>query len=67
MLASHYSIRSNETVAFGDDQNDVKMFQTCGTGVTMENAIQKLKIMWILFVHPMKTMVLQNGLKETSS
>lgn len=43
-LSSHYRIPLEEAVAFGDDQNDLEMLQTCGIGVAMENSIQELKI-----------------------
>ncbi|MBR2507935.1 MAG: HAD family hydrolase [Bacilli bacterium] len=45
IIASHYGISMEDTIAFGDDQNDIEMLQTCGTGVAMENGISELKLM----------------------
>lgn len=43
-LTSHYDIPLEQVVAFGDDQNDMEMLQTCGIGVAMENSIIELKM-----------------------
>lgn len=36
-------ISLQETIAFGDDFNDMEMIMNCGTGVAMGNAIEELK------------------------
>jgi hydroxymethylpyrimidine pyrophosphatase-like HAD family hydrolase len=38
-------IDSDEVTAFGDDIPDIGMFQTCGTGITMGNAMDEVKKM----------------------
>jgi Cof subfamily protein (haloacid dehalogenase superfamily) len=42
-LCKVYKIDRNEVVAFGDDTNDLGLFQWCGWTVAMDNAIQELK------------------------
>jgi len=42
-LCEQWSISPGEIVAFGDDQNDMEMFELCGTTVAMDNAIPELK------------------------
>jgi hypothetical protein len=37
-LARHWGIAQSETVAFGDDLNDIDMLSYAGTGVAMGNA-----------------------------
>lgn len=42
-LMAHYSIRQEETMAFGDGMNDVTMLRYAGIGVAMGNADEPLK------------------------
>ena len=42
-LCEKWQINPREVVAFGDDYNDIEMFEFCGYGVAMENAIDELK------------------------
>ena len=42
-VAKIYGIPMEETVAFGDDDNDVLMIKGVGVGVAMENANEKVK------------------------
>lgn len=42
-LALHFNIEIDETVAFGDDYNDIEMLENCRTGVTVDNAIDEAK------------------------
>lgn len=39
----HYGFRLNETMAFGDGQNDIDMIRFVGTGISMGNGIDALK------------------------
>jgi len=43
ILADYYSFDMSETVAFGDDYNDLQMLRDCGIGVAMENALDEVK------------------------
>ena len=43
ILCSHLGIDISETVAFGDDFNDLEMLTVAGTGVAMGNAIKEIK------------------------
>lgn len=42
-LCSHYGIRAEDAVAFGDSMNDYEILQTAGLGIAMGNAIPELK------------------------
>ena len=42
-LAAHLGIRQEETMAFGDGENDVSMIRMAGFGVAMENAEECVK------------------------
>ena len=42
-LCEKWQIDPSEVVAFGDDYNDIEMFELCGQGVAVENAIAELK------------------------
>ena len=42
-IAAHYGFSPAETVAFGDDYNDVEMLRECGAGVAVNNAIDAAK------------------------
>ena len=42
-LAAHLGIGVGETVAFGDDMNDLSMIEAAGIGVAMENGAPALK------------------------
>ena len=42
-LTDYLHIPIEQTVAFGDDFNDIGMLKLCGTGVAMGNAIQEVK------------------------
>ena len=37
-VVSHLGMKTEDTIAFGDGDSDVKMFDVCGTGVAMGNA-----------------------------
>ncbi|MGN0522184.1 MAG: HAD family hydrolase [Eubacterium sp.] len=43
LLARHYGISIKNTVAFGDDYNDIDMLKACGIGVAVENALDEVK------------------------
>jgi Cof subfamily protein (haloacid dehalogenase superfamily) len=43
ILLEHYGIDSQESLAFGDGENDIEMFQTVGYGVAVDNARPELK------------------------
>lgn len=43
ILCEHWNIRPEELVVFGDEDNDLEMFQFAGCGVAMGNAIGALK------------------------
>jgi Cof subfamily protein (haloacid dehalogenase superfamily) len=42
-LAAYLGIPLNETMAFGDDRNDITMLQAAGVGVAMGNAGEEVK------------------------
>lgn len=42
-LADYLNISLKETIAFGDDYNDIEMLETAGVGVAMGNAVSDLK------------------------
>ncbi|MBN9388225.1 MAG: HAD family phosphatase [Chloroflexi bacterium] len=42
-LANHYGLELAETLAIGDNRNDLDMLQTAGLGVAMENAADIVK------------------------
>ena len=42
-IAEHYGVSLEETVAFGDDSNDINMLKYCANGVAVENAIDEAK------------------------
>ena len=42
-LAAHLGIPVEETMAFGDDRNDIPMLLSAGIGVAMENAEEEVK------------------------
>ena len=42
-LADYLEIPVSQTMAFGDDFNDITMLETAGIGVAMENAAQEVK------------------------
>ena len=43
VLCAHCGIDVSETIAFGDSYNDIRMIQTAGMGVAMDNAEEALK------------------------
>jgi len=42
-VAQHFSISTNEIIAFGDDFNDIFMLKGCGFGIAVTNAIDEVK------------------------
>ena len=42
-LAKYFNIEQQDIIAFGDGDNDIEMLTYAGTGVAMDNAIDKLK------------------------
>lgn len=42
-LLKYYKVKNENTVAFGDDYNDIEMVENCGTGVAVENGIMEVK------------------------
>ena len=42
-LTNHLNMSKEDTIAFGDEANDISMLQAVGTGVAMINAIPSLK------------------------
>lgn len=44
-LCDHLGIASSDIIVFGDDFNDVEMFELAGYSVAMENAEEKLKML----------------------
>jgi 5-amino-6-(5-phospho-D-ribitylamino)uracil phosphatase len=42
-LLKYYKIESKNTIAFGDDYNDLEMITNCGIGVAMYNGIKEIK------------------------
>ncbi len=43
-ILEHYHLAKAEALAFGDGNNDIEMLQSVGTGVAMENASERLKV-----------------------
>ena len=43
VLAKHFGIAIESTIAFGDDYNDLSMLENCGIGVAMANASDMVK------------------------
>ncbi|WP_010268600.1 Cof-type HAD-IIB family hydrolase [Paenibacillus senegalensis] len=43
-LCKEYGFSLEETIAFGDDRNDLDLFERCGYPVAMGNAIEELKV-----------------------
>ena len=43
VLCNHLGIKLENTIAFGDDYNDLEMLKHCGIGVAMENASEMVK------------------------
>lgn len=42
-IAKKKHIKSNEIIAFGDDQNDIEMLMGCGKGIAVKNAIPEVR------------------------
>ncbi|MDE6518564.1 MAG: HAD family hydrolase, partial [Acetatifactor sp.] len=42
-LASLLGISLEETVAFGDDENDLDMLKACGKGIAVANALESVR------------------------
>ena len=42
-LLKYYKIEIENTIAFGDDYNDLEMIRNCGIGIAMENGIDEVK------------------------
>lgn len=42
-LLKYYKINLENTIAFGDDYNDLEMIKNCGIGVAVENGIDEIK------------------------
>ena len=42
-VCRHFGISISQTVAFGDDYNDITMLKSCGVGVAVDNAIDEAK------------------------
>ncbi|PST48910.1 hypothetical protein COO72_05220 [Bifidobacterium callitrichos] len=42
IVAAHYGIRVEDTIAFGDSENDLEMIQAAGIGIAMGNATPQL-------------------------
>ena len=43
VILKHFNIDKEETMAFGDGENDIDMIQHCKIGVAMDNAVDSLK------------------------
>lgn len=41
-LNEYFGIKTKESMAFGDGENDIKMLEAVGTGIAMKNSSQKL-------------------------
>lgn len=41
-LNKYFGIKTKESMAFGDGENDIKMLEAVGTGIAMKNSSQKL-------------------------
>lgn len=44
-ISDHLDIPPSEMIAFGDDFNDMEMFEIAGYSVAMDNAVDKLKLL----------------------
>jgi Cof subfamily protein (haloacid dehalogenase superfamily) len=44
ILARYLNITMSETMAIGDDKNDIEMFEAAGYSIAMENAIEEVKL-----------------------
>lgn len=42
-MLEHFNIPIEESVAFGDGDNDIEMIRHCGVGVAMGNASDRVK------------------------
>jgi len=42
-IAKYFEIDINDTIAFGDDINDLKMLKNCGKGICMKNGVEEVK------------------------
>jgi len=42
-LLDYYKIKSDEVIAFGDNENDYEMVKNCGIGISVDNAIDDVK------------------------
>jgi len=42
-LLKYYKVETKNTIAFGDDYNDLEMIANCGIGVAMNNGIKEIK------------------------
>ncbi len=42
-LCNHFGVKSSEIMVFGDDYNDIEMFNMSGYPVAMQNAVHELK------------------------
>ena len=42
-LLKYYRIETENTIAFGDDYNDLEMIKKCGVVIAMENGIAEIK------------------------
>ena len=43
ILLEYYKIGKENSIAFGDDYNDIEMIENCGIGVSVENGIEEIK------------------------
>ena len=42
-VSNHFGVSIDETVAFGDDYNDILMLKNCGIGIAVANALDEVK------------------------
>ena len=42
-ILEYYKISVKNSIAFGDDYNDIEMIENCGIGIAMENGIEEIK------------------------
>jgi len=42
-VLSYYGLNKEEAIAFGDGENDIELFESCGVAVAMDNANNKVK------------------------
>jgi len=42
-ILGYYGISKDEAIAFGDGENDIEMLEAVGTGIAMDNAVDKVK------------------------